>query len=148
MLGIQAAALLLYGAEGAGDCDGGEFVQRFFTPFRMTFVILNAGEGSGNIHIGRQFYAVAVVESDFAVVDKFRLRKSLVPFLGEFKSIHILVLAATEQQHGCANYGYALFHIAKVRRTMQVFVLILADFIPISQILLTLHFNEEDSQGR
>ena len=79
MLGIQAAALFLHGAEGAAHRNGGKPV------------ILSAGEGSRHIHIGRQLNAVAVVESDLAVVHQFRFRKGLVPFLREIQCAHILV---------------------------------------------------------
>ena len=132
MLRIDAGRLLLYGAKGAGDCDGRQ----------LAFRIL------GNVQIGSQFNAKTIVESDFAVIDQFGFREGLVPFLGESQGIHILVLVAAEQQHGCKGYGYALFHVAKVRGDVQVFVLIFADFIPISQILLSLQGYEEDPEGR
>jgi hypothetical protein len=82
------------------------------------------------------------------VIDQFRFRESLVPFLGEIQGIHILVLVAAQQQHRSKGYGYGLFHGAKVRRGFQVLVQILADYIPISQILLSLQGYEEDSEGR
>ena len=75
MLGIQAAGLLLYGAERAAHGKGG----------KPAFCVL------GDIHIGRQLNAIAVVEGDLAVVDKFRFGKCLVPFLGKIQGTHILV---------------------------------------------------------
>ena len=55
VLGVEAAALLLHGAKGTADRDGGQL----------------AGTLPGHVHIGRQFNAVAVMESDLAVIDKF-----------------------------------------------------------------------------
>ena len=88
------------------------------------------GNRFGDIQIGGQFNAKTVVEGDFAVIDHFGFREGLVPFSGESQGIHIL------------------FHGAKVRGDVQVFVQIIADFIPISQILLSLQGHEEDTEGR
>ena len=139
MLRIDTGSLLLHGAEGAAHGNSGQF-----------YGILPGLTGNlfGDVQIGGQFNAKTIVESDFAVMDQFGFREGLVPFLGESQGIHMLVLVAAEQQDGCEGYHYALFHGAKVRRDIQVFVQIFADFIPISQILLSLQGYEEDSEGR
>ena len=75
MLGIQAAALLLHGSERTAHRNGGK----------------SAGCILGNIHIGRQFNAIAVMKSNFTVVDKFGLGEGLVPLPGKIQCAHILV---------------------------------------------------------
>ena len=67
--------MLLNGAERAAHRDGG----------KLSFCIFR------NIHIGGKLDAVAIMEGDFAVIDKLGLRECLVPFLRKIQGAHILV---------------------------------------------------------
>ena len=101
MLSIDAGSLLLHGAKRAAHGNSGQF---------YSIIPGLTGNLFGDIYIGGQFNAETIVESDFAVIDQFRLRESLVPFLGEIQGIHILVLVAAEQQQSCKGYNYVIFH--------------------------------------
>ena len=97
MLRIQAAGLLLHGAERAGDRNCGQFAIGILR----------------HIHVGRQLDAIAVVESDFAVIDQLGLREGLVPFLGKGKCAHILfgIRFTGNQQQGCQGKTEKTFHL-------------------------------------
>ena len=96
MLGIQAGRLLLYGTEGAAHGNGGQ------TPEVGCDVITGlAGDFFRDIEIGGEYDTIAIVEGNLAVAYQFRLRKSLVPFLGEGERVHIIILVAAEQHQGC-----------------------------------------------
>ena len=85
MLGIEAAALLLHGAERTANGNGRKFALGVL----------------GNIKVRRQGNTKKIGKGDLAVIDEFRLGEGFVPFLGEIQGVHILVLVAAEQQHSC-----------------------------------------------
>ena len=85
MLGIQAAALLLHGAERAAHSNGWQFALGIL----------------GDIKVSRQSNTKKIGKGDLAVIDEFRLGEGFVPFLGEIQGVHILVLVAAEQHHCC-----------------------------------------------
>jgi hypothetical protein len=67
LLGVEPGRLFLDGAEGAADCQGGQF----------------AGRMQRGVQVGGQGDAVPVMESDFLVLNLAALREDLVPFLGK-----------------------------------------------------------------
>ena len=132
MLGIDAAGLLLYGTEGTGNCN-----------CRQSALCI-----PGDIQVSGQFNAIAVVECNLGMFYKVGFRKGLVPFLCEVQCTHIRVLIAASQQHCRQGQYYCNFHVANVYRDIGIIVLIFAEYIPISQIMLSLQaYNEEYEEG-
>ena len=93
MLRIKAAALLLYGTERTAHRNRGQLAT------------LSASEGARHIHIRRQLNSIAVMESDLAVVHKFRFREGLVPFPGKIQSTHILFCVCFAGKQRQSRYG-------------------------------------------
>ncbi|MDY2647719.1 MAG: hypothetical protein SOV63_02820 [Pyramidobacter porci] len=69
-LGVQPAGLLLDGAEGTADGEGGK---------------LFAAAVLGNVHVGGQSDAVTVFEEDFFVLHFLAFGENLVPFLFQLR---------------------------------------------------------------
>ena len=92
--------------------------------------------GGKEVH-GRQLNAIAAVESDLAVIDPFRFREGLVPFLGEGKMTHIFrILFAAKQHQGCYGNNHKMLdiHIHKLCQCIsrKSFGESITDFCPIS----------------
>ncbi len=80
LLGVKAAGLFLDGTERARDCNRGELA-----------VHLEA-RVLGHEHVGGEFNAKMVLESDLGMFDLVALGENLIPFGGERKLVHIFVL--------------------------------------------------------